>query len=578
MNHTKIICTLGPACDDDVMRALLVGGMDCARMNFSHGNHEEHLERLTRFRRIRDELGLSTAVLLDTKGPEIRCGDFEGPVDLVEGQPFLIAKEDVVGTADRMSLSYKELARDIEVGQLVLVDDGLIGMRVTGIEANGDVRCIVENGATISSKKSVNLPGANIQLPSLTEKDEADIAFACANDFDFIAISFVRKADDVLAVRKLLESCGNPRVRLIAKIENQQGLTNLDEIVSVSDGIMIARGDLGVEIPVENVPVVQKAIIKKCLKRDKIVITATQMLDSMIRNPRPTRAETSDVANAIYDGSTCTMLSGETANGKYPVEALKTMVEIARTTEASIDYWKRMASLDLMANATITDAISYAACTTAMELSASVIVTVSKSGHTARSISRFHPGCPIICGTPDPRVQRQLMLSWGVIPFLCSEATDTDDLFNIAIDCAERAGLVKTGDMVVITAGVPIGVSGTTNMIKAQMIGNILCGGKGVSPGVVSGEVLLVRNPLGGNAFRYDGRIVVTNDSSEAVLPLLRKARGLILDGIDESGRMRAACLALGLPMIAEAYGASKVLKNGTVITMDASLGLVKHA
>ena len=584
MIRTKIICTLGPVCDDDeVMRGLLENGMDCARMNFSHGSHEEHLGRLKRFRRIRDELGLNTAVLLDTKGPEIRTGHFEEKIMLVEGQQFLISHKDIDGTQEAMSISFKELHEDVSVGQIILLDDGLVGLQVTAIDKNGDIHCIVRNGGEISSHKSVNVPGAKINLPALTESDEKDILFAIENDYDFIAMSFVRKASDVQAVRRLLDKNSGSHIHIIAKVENQEGIDNIDEIIHVSDGVMVARGDLGVEIPVEEVPVVQKRIIKKCLAKYKLVIVATQMLDSMIRNPRPTRAEASDVANAIFDGATTTMLSGETANGKYSIEALRTMVSIASTAEASINYWGRMRAARPDETHSVTDAISMATCTTAMELNARCIATVSNSGQTARAISRFHPECPIVCATPNPRVERQLNLCWGVVPHLVDNVHSTDALFEGAIEAAEKTGIARSGDLLVITAGVPVGMSGTTNTIKVQLVGDVLVRGTNIGRNTsnTTAEVRVITDPESADAVGCENHIIVAPVATEALLPLLRKASGLVIESEDVHGCASTAALMLDIPVIVNATGASSLLKTGTVVTLSTTeegVGLVKQS
>ena len=415
MRRTKIICTLGPASDNPcVLRKLILGGMDIARMNFSHGSHEEHKKRLDQFKEIREEIGRPVALLLDTKGPEIRTGNFkDGIVTLVEGKDFILVNEDIIGDDTKCTITYKELYKDVDVGSKILVNDGLVELEVAKIK-DKDIFCKVLNGGTIGDHKGINVPGAEINLPSMTEQDIEDIKFGIKNDFDIIAASFVRKASDVSEIRKILERNNGSDILVVSKIENREGIKNFDEILKVSDGIMVARGDLGVEIPVEEVPIVQKNIIEKCYRNGKPVITATQMLDSMIRNPRPTRAEASDVANAIYDGTSCIMLSGETAAGKYPLETIAVMSKIAEQAENSMDYWKRFSAQQCEMSASVTNAISHATCTTALDLKASAIITVTQSGHTARMISRFRPACPIIATTTNPKVQRQLNLSWGV--------------------------------------------------------------------------------------------------------------------------------------------------------------------
>ena len=472
LRKTKIICTLGPAVDsEELIVALIKGGMNGARFNFSHGSHPEHLERLNRLKAVRDRMGSPIATILDTKGPEIRIKSFEAKtVDLTAGETFTLTVEDVPGTASRVSVTYPRLHEEVSPGQEILIDDGLVAIRVQEIRGS-DIVCQVENGGTLSANKSINIPGAHIQLPALTEKDVADIRFGVENDFDFIAASFVRRAADVEAVREVLRQCGGDNVKIIAKIENQEGIDNLDGILEAADGVMVARGDLGVEIPAAKVPALQKQMIRKGLQAGKPVITATQMLDSMMRNPRPTRAEVSDVANAVYDGTSCVMLSGETAGGKYPVEALGAMLEIVTEAEASIDYWKRFQKqLVVTASNNINDAITHTCCLTARDLNATAILAASSSGRTARMICRFRPACPVAALTMQEKTRRQLAICWGVTPFLTGEVNSTDRIFSLSAEVAVKEGLVRPGDTVVITAGVPLGKSGSTNLIKAQVI------------------------------------------------------------------------------------------------------------
>jgi pyruvate kinase len=473
MRKTKIVCTLGPSTDNDnVLKELLLNGMDVARFNFSHGDHEEHQKRLKKIEKLRKELNIPVATLLDTKGPEIRIGTFKDnkKIQLTEGQTFILTTREIEGDETQVSISYPNLIYDIEIGNRVLIDDGLIETVVTGI-TDTDIMCSVKNGGTISNKKGVNVPEVELSMPFISDKDREDILFGIHNNYDFIAASFVRTADDVKEIRKMLNK-HNSKTKIIAKIENFQGVENIDEIIKAADGIMIARGDMGVEIPYEEVPVIQKMIIKKVYNSNKQVITATQMLDSRIKNPRPTRAETTDVANAIYDGTSAIMLSGETAAGAYPVEALKTMVKIAMRAESDIDYKKRFRLLDPCREPDITDAISRATVTTAHDLNAKMIITVTTSGKTARIISRYRPECQILGCTTDPVVYRQLNLSWGVTPVLMEVEHDTFELFDHAIQAVEKAGHLKDGELAVLTAGVPLGTSGTTNLIKVQVAGS----------------------------------------------------------------------------------------------------------
>ena len=472
MRKTKVICTLGPAVDsEETLRELILAGMNCARFNFSHGTHESHLATLVRLRRVRDELGAPVATMLDTKGPEIRIKSFAGgPVTLVKDQDFTLTTEDVPGDEHQVSVTYENLHNELAPGCRVLVDDGLVELQVQKIEGRR-ILCTVDHGGVLSNNKSINIPDVHIQLPSLTEKDKEDLKFAVEQDYDFIAASFVRKASDVEDIRACLREYGGESIRIISKIENREGVENLDAIIAASDGIMVARGDLGVEIPAHEVPILQKKMIKATIRQGKPVITATQMLDSMIRNPRPTRAEVSDVANAVFDGTSCVMLSGETASGKYPIEALKTMVDTAVAAEEAIDYWGRFRESALLPGvSSISDAITHSCCLTAMDLGASAILAATKTGYTAKVISRFRPGCPIIAVCQSEKTRRQLAISWGVHPLLTGEVDSTDRLFSMTVDVARKEGVVQPGETVVITAGVPIGKSGTTNLIKAQVV------------------------------------------------------------------------------------------------------------
>lgn len=466
MRKTKIICTIGPASEsEDKLRELMLAGMNVARFNFSHGTHEEHKKKFDRVIKVSNELGIQVATMLDTKGPEIRLKDIEnGRTELVTGQKFILTTEEVLGNNEKVTITYKNLKDDIGIGTTILIDDGLIEMVVDAIEET-DIICTVVNGGPISNHKGVNVPGAVLSMPYISEVDRSDIMFGCDMGFDFLAASFVRCREDILEVKKILDEHGS-HMKVIAKIENMQGIHNLEDILTVSDGIMVARGDMGVEIPMEEVPVMQKRMIKLAEAQGKHVITATQMLESMIKNPRPTRAETTDIANAIYDGTTAIMLSGESAAGLYPVEAVKTMAKIAERTEEDIDYNGRMKRREHIDNFDVTTAISHATCTTAMDLKASAIITVTISGFTAGTIARYKPKCPIIACSVSPKTCRQLSLSWGVTPIWIARESTADDLFDEAVRTAEEAGYIKKGDKVVLTAGVPLGISGKTNMIR----------------------------------------------------------------------------------------------------------------
>ncbi|RDY25988.1 pyruvate kinase [Romboutsia weinsteinii] len=470
MKRTKIVCTLGPATDkEEVLRELVNNGLNVCRFNFSHGSHEEHKERMDKVKKVRNNLNQPIAILLDTKGPEIRTGNFNEPeVLLEEGQKFTITMEDVMGTKEMCTVSYKGLSKDVVPGDIILIDDGLVGLRVD--ETNGEeIVCTVENSGIVKNHKGVNVPRVKINLPALTDKDISDIEFGIEQGIDYIAASFVRKASDVLAIREVLEKNNAMHIQIISKIENQEGIDNIDDILKVSDGIMVARGDLGVEIPTEEIPIAQKMMIKKCNTLGKPVITATQMLDSMMRNPRPTRAEVTDVANAIYDGTDAIMLSGETAAGKYPIEAVKTMATIAKRTEETLNY-NDLLKKRKVTEVTVTNAISHATCTTAIDLNASSIITFTSTGHTARMVSKFRPQCPIIATTENEGVMRRLALIWGVYPVKTSHVGNTDEVINNSIESVKEMNHLNKGDLVVITAGVPAGVSGTTNLIKVHAI------------------------------------------------------------------------------------------------------------
>ena len=463
IKKTKIVCTLGPASEnEETLRELIKNGLNVCRLNFSHGSHEEHKGRMDLVKKLREELNMPTAILLDTKGPEIRTGKFDVPeVFLEEGQTFTITMKDVIGDKERCTVSYKGLANDVKPGDTILIDDGLVGLTVKEVN-NDNIVCEVQNSGIVKNHKGVNVPGVKVNLPAITDKDRSDIEFGIEQGIDFIAASFVRKVSDVLAIREILEANNAEHIKIISKIENQEGVENLDEIIEVSDGIMVARGDLGVEIPTEEIPVVQKLMIKKCNEAGKPVITATQMLDSMIRNPRPTRAEVTDVANAIYDGTDAIMLSGETAAGKYPVEAVKTMARIAKRAEESLR--NRRDKINKSKN--VTDAISYATCTTAMDLEAKAILSSTASGHTARMVSKFRPDCPIVATTSNESVRRQLALTWGVLPLMREKSSNIDQVIVNSIEAAKTSNYVSKDDVVVITAG----GGETTNLIKVETV------------------------------------------------------------------------------------------------------------
>lgn len=579
MRKTKIICTLGPATDnEDVMRKLILNGMAVARMNMSHGTHEDHKKRADVVKRLRAELDIPVAILLDTKGPEIRTKTFKNGSEILEtGQTFTFTTQDVEGDCEHCSITFKDLPKDVKRGDRILVDDGLIEMYVSSTSKT-EIVCEVLNGGRIASHKGINVPGTRLSLPFISEQDKKDIAFAVEQDLDFIAASFTRSSDDILQLRKELDKNNCNDIRIIAKIENSEGVENIDDIIRVSDGIMVARGDLGVEIPMEDIPILQKKLITKAYNAGKQVITATQMLDSMMVNPRPTRAEATDVANAIYDGTSAIMLSGETAAGKYPVQAVKTMAKIAERTEQDIDYKGRFSKRQLTEQPDVTSAISHATCTTAHDLGAVAIITVSKTGQTARMISKYRPDCPIISGTTSQKVLRQMNLSWGVIPILVDEKTNTDELFEHVVNVAEQHELVKNGDLAVITAGIPLGVSGTTNMLKVHLVGNVLVSGTAVTHQSIIGRICICETEKDLTEKFKNGDIIVTAKTSNDMLPYMKKASGIITeqDGLNSHAAIVAS--ALDMPVIIGAKNAVKLLKNGTTVKLDGSRGIVFSA
>jgi len=577
MRKTKIVCTLGPSTEnDEIVRQLMLEGMNVARFNFSHGTHEEQLAKLERVKRIRAELGLPVAALLDTKGPEIRLGVFKDhqKILLKKGQTFTLTTEEIEGNQEKASITYKDLVKDIQVGARLLIDDGLIELTVLNVTEK-DITCRVLNEGYVSDRKGVNVPGTQLSMPFVSERDYADICFGIEHGFDFVAASFTRSADDILQIRKIFQEKGCNTINIIAKIENMQGVQNIDEIIRVSDGIMVARGDMGVEIPMEEVPIIQKMIIHKVYNAGKQVITATQMLDSMMKNPRPTRAEATDVANAIYDGTSALMLSGETAAGQYPVEALRTMVKIAERTERAIDYAAMLRGREVPENPDVTNAISHATCTTAMDLNAAAIVTVTKSGKTARMISKFRPDCPIVGCTPYENVCRQLNMSWGVYPFLVPEKKTTDEVFDAAVDAAERGGIVKQGELTVITAGVPLGISGTTNIIKVHVVGHILLTGKGLSNKKATAGLCVCGSSEELKAHYKPGDIIVVPSTCNEMLPQIKSCSGIITEEGGVNSHAAIVGLSLDIPVILEATHATEILKSGAIVTIDGEKGII---
>lgn len=575
IRKTKIVCTMGPNLfEKHLIAPLMKAGMNVARFNFSHGTYETHQHYYDEVCRIRDELGLPVATMLDTKGPEIRVRSFKnGRVTLKNGQLFTLTTDEVEGDEERVSITYKELPQDIAVGSSILIDDGLIGMQVERIDG-ADIVCRVLNGGVVSNNKGVNIPDAHLSMPFISEKDHQDILFAIKNGYDFIAASFTRCADDIMQIRHILQENNCHTINIIAKIENMEGVENIDEILRVVDGVMVARGDLGVEVPLEDVPSLQKKLIQRGIAAGKPVITATQMLDSMIKNPRPTRAEATDVANAIYDGTSAIMLSGESAVGAYPVEAVETMVRIALRAEADMDYIRRF-SRDTSASTDVTNAISHATVTSAHDLNASAIITVTKSGSTARILSRYRPACVIVGCTTEKHVWRQLALSWGTVPLMIAEESNTDDLFEHAVDAAVQNGLVHDGELVVLTAGVPLGISGTTNLMKVHVVGHLLSRGQGLHGGKVVAPLCVIRN-LEKDAKDFNtGDVIVCHQTTREMFSMLRKSSAIVLEDDNPEGHGAIAGMSLDIPVIIGAKNATNILKSGAVVTVDGEKGTV---
>ena len=574
MRRTKIVCTIGPASEDlDTIKEFIRRGMDVARLNFSHGTHLEHEERIRKIKEASRLLHKRVGILVDTRGPEIRIKAFRGgKVELQEGERFTLTTKEVDGDSRRVSITYQGLPGDVRPGTRILLDDGLIELRVEKITST-EIETLVIHGGTISSYKGINVPGVYINLPVLTAADEEDIAFALQQDIDFIAASFIRRAADVLAIRRLLEKSSST-VKLIAKIENAEGVKNFHEILQVADGIMVARGDLGVEIPAEDVPLVQKKIIAACNRAGKPVITATQMLDSMIRHPRPTRAEASDVANAIFDGTDAVMLSGETASGAFPAEAVETMARIAARTEKALEYRAILEKLEPALQNSVTDAISYATCRAAQDLGVAAIISATHSGHTARMVSKYKPKAPIIAVTPSAKVASALTLTWGVYPLLCPPTSTTDETFNTSIKVALEAGLIQSGDLVILTAGVPVGVPGTTNFMRIDTVGEVIIQGQGIGKTAVTGVVHLALTPEEALDME-EGQILVSNSTDKDFVPAMEKAAAIITEAGGLTSHAAIVGLSLGKPVIVGATGAVRKLSTGLLVTVDAVRGLI---
>ena len=578
MRKTKIVCTLGPATNDvEIMKQLIQNGMDAARINFSHGTYETHAETIAKLKQAREELNAPIPLILDTKGPEIRVKTFkEDKVRLEEDATFTLTTRDVEGDVNIVSVTYADLPKDVHRGSRILIDDGLIELKVEDITET-DVVCKVINGGVVKSRKGVNLPGVEVNLPSLMEKDIEDLKFGVENGFDIVAASFIRSAEDVLKIRRVLEENGGGQMHIISKIENQQGVENIDKILEASDGIMVARGDLGVEIPPEEVPLVQKILIAKANRIGKPVITATQMLESMVHSPRPTRAEANDVANAIFDGSDAIMLSGETAAGAYPLEAVATMARIALKAESAVDYAAKLANTTEPARVNITNAISMAACATAAELKTAAITTVTKSGFTARMISRYRPACPLIASTSDETVWRQMNLIWGCKPMLYTGELPRGGVFDTALEIAVKSGLLKNGDTVVSALGMPLGFSGATNTLRVDIVGDVLCKGKGVGTKRATGTARVITARDGVERTFHQGDILVTTATDSSFMPYIRKAAAIVVGPLDQNVNSHAevAGMALDIPVIVCNAKVVDFIPAHSLITVDAEMGFV---
>ena len=579
MRKTKIICTLGPSTDKEgVLRDLIANGMNVARFNFSHGSHEEHLGRLEKLKALREELGKPVAALLDTKGPEIRLKDFKNGVEnLVAGQTFTLTTRDVEGTNEICSITYKDLPMDVEPNGTIMLDDGLIKLQIQTVN-DTDIVCTVLNSGKIKNKKGVNVPGVHLSMPYMSQRDKDDIIFGIQQGYDFIAASFVRTAQDVYEIRNLLNQYDS-NIRIIAKIENREGVNNIDSILAAADAVMVARGDLGVEIDFTELPGIQKTIIDRSFSFGKPIVTATQMLDSMIVNPRPTRAEISDVANAIYDGTSAIMLSGETAAGAYPVDALKTMSAIAERTEQE-NHARFVPLTENTGKISVSDATAHAACLTAKDVNAAAIVTVSESGTTARLLSKYRPQQPIIACVMREQVQRQLSLSWGITPLMMSLAHSTDELIEMSTALAKENGYLHNGELAVVTAGVPVGVSGTTNMIKIHMVGNCLATGVGVGPennDVASGKACVCRTMDEVRAKFKPGMVLVVPSTSNEMLSFVRDAAALVVEEPGLNSHAAIAGKALLKPTVVGAAGATSHIRDGLMVAVDCAHGSVQR-
>ena len=576
MRKTKVICTIGPASEDEAtLTRMIKAGMNVARLNMSHGDHEEHRGRIETLKRLRKQMGIPLSIMLDTKGPEVRTGVYScGSIKLKTGDSFTLTTRDIPGDETIVSVTYENLPNELAPGRRVLIDDGLVELSVQQIEGT-EIHTRVVNGGTLSGRKGINLPGTKLGLPALTEKDIDDILFGIEMGIDTIAASFVRRAEDIMEIRKVLNEHGGDGILIFAKIENDTGVANMDDIIKVADGVMVARGDLGVEIPLEQLHAVQKELIHKCNMAGKTVITATQMLDSMIRHPRPTRAEVNDVANSVLDGTDAIMLSGETAAGSYPVEAVSTMCRIALYTEQT-NPLQNMAPPELLdGRYSITNAVSHACYTIATDLDATAIITPTDLGNTARRVSRYRPKCPLIATTSREMVYNQLATVWGVKPLMAPHASNGTEMIDNSIQIATQAGLLKDGDVVVISAGVPVGMSGTTNLIQVHVVGDVLMHGKGLGTQKVFGSVCVVNNPQDALSRFHDGDILVAHQTCNELMPLMRRAAGIVVEEDDYLGHAAVVGLALEKTVIFAAPDACHTLRDGMAVTLDPTSGYV---
>lgn len=577
MRKTKIVCTIGPASEsEEVFKELVLSGLNVARLNFSHGNHDEHKVRIDTIKKVRKELGYPIAIMLDTKGPEIRTRDFEnGQIEINKGQEYILTSKEILGNGNLISVTYDKFALDLSKGDIVLIDDGLISMEVTEKVNNTDLKCKALNSGIIKNKKGINVPNVKVNLPALTARDISDIKFGIEQNIDFIAASFIRKADDVITIRRILEENDADDIMIISKIENREGVENIDEIIKVSDGIMVARGDLGVEIPAEEVPLVQKVLIKKCNDAGKPVITATQMLDSMMRNPRPTRAEVSDVATAIFEGSDAIMLSGETASGSYPVESVKTMARIAKMIENSLDYEEILKSKSVTGFSPIADSISFATCKTCLDLKATAIITATSSGYTASAVSRFRPIAPIIAVTENEYVMRRMSLFWGVYPLKISKMKSTDEIIEKSVAKALEAGYLHNGDLTIITAGVPVGVSGSTNLLKVHIVSELLYKKVGVGNETVVARARVCKNLDDLRNKFEDGDIIVMHSTDKDTVEYMERASAIIVEEGGLTSHAFIVGLNLGKEVIVGAENCTNVIRDGEILTVNGKQGVV---